>query len=206
VEPKCHLLSFNLFNLTKNYESLCDLGGGSGKVWGRYVPVDVSNRTVVDLYQPGLEIGLKSSVYTNAVFSDVVSFMKTQEDCSFDVVMAISVIEHLNYETGVELALQMKRVAKNIAIIYTSNGYVYQPPDVDNPYQEHITGWTCDELELLGYKFVRGFNGLKTLRTTYGSVRFKPRMIFSLLVLMSSFFTFRSKRLAFEILHVSNKQ
>lgn len=191
-----------------NYDSLLDLGGGSGAAWGSngmHCPKDLITRTVVDLYQPGLVKGVESGVYTNAVNSDVLTYLKAQQSESFDVVLAISVIEHLTTSAGEELAHEMKRVAKEIAIIFTPNGFVPQPPDADNPHQEHISGWNCNQLRLLGYEFARGFNGLKYLRTTYGAIRFRPMVFFIPLTLVSAFFTRHSKRFAFEILYVAMK-
>jgi hypothetical protein len=205
LEPRPLKLSYYLFNLVNDYSSLCDLGGGSGSAWGIYVPSNVSERTVVDLYQPGLNKGLENGRYTNAVYSDILTYLKEQKNEAFDVVVATSVIEHLSSEAGAELANEMKRVAKVIAIIFTPNGFVPQPPDADNPFQKHISGWSSDQLELLGYKFVRGFNGLKYFRTTYGAARFKPQFLGVSLTLISAFLTRKSRRFAFEILHVATK-
>jgi hypothetical protein len=205
LEPRYLKLSYYLFNLVNEYDSLLDLGGGSGAAWGIHVPLNLKNRTVVDLYQPGLDKALESGNYTHAVYSDILAYLKAQESESFDVVLATSVIEHLSTEAGVELASEMKRVSKKLAIIFTPNGFVPQPPDADNKYQEHISGWSSDQLELLGYEFDRGFNGLKYLRTTYGAVRLKPNFIGIPLVLISAFLTRKSKRFAFEILHVATK-
>ena len=58
-------------------------------------------------------------------------------------------------------------------------------------------------LEALGYEFAGGFSGLKFLRTTHGSIRFKSPKIGTLLILISTFLTKRSKRFAFEILCVA---
>ena len=208
LEPNFLQLSYYLRNLVNSYDSLCDLGGGSGAAWGRmgmHVPRNLITRTVVDLYQPGLDKGVESGIYTNAVYSDILEYLKAQKAESFDVVLATSVIEHLDAETGVELALEMKRVAKKIAIIFTPNGFVPQPPDADNPHQEHISGWNCDQLGLLGFEFARGFNGLKYLRTTYGVVRFRPKFFSTPLTLISAFLTKNSRRFAFEILCVAIK-
>ena len=82
------------------------------------------------------------------------------------------------------MATEMKRVAKHIAIIYTPNGFVIQPPDADNSFQEHLSGWDSHTLEALGYEFAGGFSGLKFLRTTHGSIRFKSPKIGTLLILI----------------------
>ena len=205
VEPKHLQLSYRLHKLVDSCESLCDLGGGSGAAWGDQIPKNVKTRVVVDQYQAGLDIGVGSGVYTRAIKQDVLTFLRAQGADSFDVVLATSVIEHLPTEAGAEMATEMKRVAKHIAIIYTPNGFVIQPPDVDNPFKEHLSGWDSHTLEALGYEFAGGFSGLKFLRTTHGSIRFKSPKIGTLLILLSTFLTKQSKRFAFEILCVAKK-
>ena len=63
-------------------------------------------------------------MYTWAIKQDVLTFLRAQGADSFDVVLATSVIEHLPTEAGAEMATEMKRVAKHIAIIYTPNGFI----------------------------------------------------------------------------------
>ena len=205
VEPKYLQLSYRLFKLVDSCKSLCDLGGGSGATRGKRLPKNVKTRVVVDQYQAGLKQGVQSGAYTQAIKEDALTFLRAQGTDSFDVVLATSVIEYLPTEAGLELATEMKRVAKYIAIIYTPNGFVIQPPDAANPFQEHLFGWDSHALEALGYEFAGGFSGLKFLRTTHGSIRFKSPKIGTLLILLLTFLTQRSKRFAFEILHIANK-
>lgn len=201
MEPDYLQLSYRLHQIVSSYDSLLDLGGGAGAVWEKRVPVGIKSRVVVDQYQPGLNFGLQRGIYTQAIKEDLLTFLRAQSTDSFDVVLAISVIEHLPKEAGVEMATEMQRVAKHVAIIYTPNGFVPQPPTLDNPHQEHLSGWKSKDLESLGYQFAGGFNGLKYLRTTHGRARLKPEPFGVLLVLFSALLTRKSKRLAFEILH-----
>lgn len=203
LEPERLKLSYHLHQYVSSYTSLLDLGSGSGEVWGGHVPISVARRTAVDLHQPSLERGLESGVYTHSVLSDVLNFLRSQASQSHDVVLAISVIEHLPHEKGVELAREMQRVAKHLAIIFTPNGFLPQPPTPDNPFQEHLSGWDASSLRSLGYEFAGGFSGLKFLRTSLGLPRIRPSKIGNLLVVLSLRIVPRSENFAFEILMTS---
>ncbi len=196
-------LSHHLYMHVRNFSSLLDLGSGSGAVWGTNVPTEVKTRVAVDLFHPDLNKGLQSGVYTHAIQSDILTFLESQKSGSFDVVLAISVIEHLPTEAGRRLALEMKRVAKHLAIVFTPNGFVYQAPTVENPFQEHLSGWDMRQLKQLGYDFAGGFNGLKVLRTTRGLVRLRPRCVGTLCVLISARLTQHSMRFSFELLGIA---
>lgn len=113
-------------------------------------PNNCHAQTAVELHQPSLEQGLASRVYTHSVQSDALNFLRSQVTQSYDVVLAISVIEHLPHEKGVVLAREMRRLAKHLAIIFTPNGFDAQPPTSDNPFQEHVSGWDVTNLQLLG--------------------------------------------------------
>lgn len=203
MEPDYLQLSYRLHQMVRSYDSLLDLGGGAGAVWEKRIPVDTKVRVVVDQHQPSINLGLQRGIYTQAVKEDLLTFLMAQSTDSFDVVLAISVIEHIPTEAGIKMATEMQRVAKHLAIIFTPNGFVRQPPTLDNPYQEHLSGWKSKDLESLGFQFVGGFNGLKFLRTTHGMARFKPDIIGVPLLLISALLTRRSKRLSFEILHLA---
>lgn len=203
LEPNYLQLSYCLCEIVSSYDSLLDLGGGSGTAFGNFTPACVGSRVVVDQHEKSLEIGLRTGVYTQAFKQDLLEFIEAQPSKSFDVVMATSVIEHFSKEAGAHLANEMKRVAKHIALLYTPNGFVPQPPTRENPHQEHLSGWNSHDLETLGYEFAGGFNGLKYLRTTHGALRFKPKFIALPFTLSTARFTRRSKHFAFEILHVA---
>lgn len=74
---------------------------------------------------------------------------------SFDVVQACDFIEHLPKEDGLQWLRDAEHVAKKIVLLFTPIGLVPSPAadrDLDNPYQRHLSGWTYEELEALGYQ------------------------------------------------------
>ena len=131
--------------------------------------------------------------------SDIRSLGEHFSPNSFDCVVALDVIEHLETEDGYALLHDMEHIASKRVIVYTPNGYLPQPPAPDNPYQEHISGWEVDEFLKLGYR-VTGVHGWKPLRGPYSLPRWFPKPFWARIsMLTESFFESRPHR-AFQLL------
>jgi SAM-dependent methyltransferase len=83
------------------------------------------------------------------------------KDSSFDIVLCIRLLEHLNKSEGRQLIQHLQRIAVDQVIICTPVGAYPQQPYDDNPYQRHQAIWTPTELRSLGYKVIG--NGLPFL-------------------------------------------
>jgi len=94
---------------------------------------------------------------------------------SFDCVVALDVIEHLTKADAHALLASMDRIARTRVIVMTPNGFLPQPASDDNPYQQHVSGWSVDEMRGLGYDVV-GINGWRRLRGEYAEPRW-PRWL-----------------------------
>jgi SAM-dependent methyltransferase len=92
---------------------------------------------------------------------------------SFDCVVALDVIEHLDRVDGLHLLESMETIAEKKVIVFTPNGFLPQPPAPDNPHQEHLSGWSTEDFERRGYEVI-GMNGWKPLRGPYAEVRWRP--------------------------------
>lgn len=77
---------------------------------------------------------------------------------SFDVVVALEVIEHLTAEEGQRLIFRMETWAKKKIIISTPNGYV--PFVGADSFRTHNSGWTIGQLERMGLSIL-GVGGYK---------------------------------------------
>ena len=93
---------------------------------------------------------------------------------SFDCVVALDVIEHVEKKDGHALLKAMESIASRRVIVFTPNGFLFQPPAPDNPYQEHVSGWEVEDFLKLGYR-VKGVNGWKPLRGPFAKPRWLPR-------------------------------
>jgi len=74
---------------------------------------------------------------------------------SFDPLICLNVVEHLQKERGITALEELSRVAHAV-IVTTSVGFVEADADPLNPFQKHMSGWYSEDLKYLGYK-VRGF-------------------------------------------------
>ena len=80
-------------------------------------------------------------------------------DKSFDVVMALDVIEHIEYSQTLRIIGQMERIARKKIIIYTPSTWMKNEENVDNawgmgenPFQEHKCFIPPSRFQDWGYK------------------------------------------------------
>ena len=155
------------------FGSVLDLGCGRGDVLAQAGVLTASHVSGVDGHEPSL-MAAKEAGYTDVTKSDVMSYLSKQESSSVDIVVALDVVEHFMKTAGLELIAEATRVARHKVIFMTPNGFQYQAPAPDNPFQEHLSGWTPKEFYALGFTRITGINGLRQLRGEYSSPRIKP--------------------------------
>lgn len=129
--------------------------------------------TAIDIHRESLEKGLRNGVFDEIIIGDAEQIEGLVPPYSFDAVVAFDFIEHLEKENGREFLRKSEKIARKAAIIFTPNGFLEQPPTKDNPFQEHRSGWTYEEMEKMGYS-IKGINGIKCLSGMYNSSRIKP--------------------------------
>ncbi len=78
---------------------------------------------------------------------------------SYDVVLCIDVLEHLEKEEAIRLISEMERIARKSVIIYTPKDFVLNDDHVkeawgfvDNPFQIHRSHISQEEFIKMGYK------------------------------------------------------
>jgi len=86
---------------------------------------------------------------------------------SYDLVVAFDLIEHLSRDEGYRLLYEIDRIAEHASVIFTPNGFVWQPPTSKNSFDAHLSGWTPAELRSLGWTRIKGHAGAKSLRGPY---------------------------------------
>ena len=153
---------------TSNMDSTLDLGCGTGR-WIKFV--NIKNYLGVDAYGSYMKM-LKLT--HNVIIHDIRD-LSLFSDKSFDCVMAIDVIEHLEKEDAFKLIREMERIARKKIIIHVPDGFVYQDPndkrvlDDMGPsiYQEHLCGFSLKELEDLGFKLIERRPGDKVHNRDY---------------------------------------
>ena len=77
---------------------------------------------------------------------------------SFDLVIAIDIIEHITKEEGFELMRQCEEIARKAVIFETPKGYIPQNIDIQDhggdEWQTHRSGWEPQEFEERGYNVI----------------------------------------------------
>ena len=122
---------------------------------------------------------------------------------SFDAVVAVDLLEHLEPGEGVALLDSMERIARCRVVVFTPNGFVVQGDREGNPFQVHRSGWTPAELRARDYR-VTGVHGLRPLRGEEAAIRFRPRRAWALAADLTQPLVRRVPRLAYHLLAVKD--
>lgn len=135
--------------------TVLDLGCGNDSPIQHF---DTDYSLGVDAFEPYLRESKESPIHNDHIRAllDQVDFKPN----SFDAVILLFALEHMEKESGRELVMKMKRWATKKVILATPNGYIRQEAMDNNPFMEHRCGWTVEELEKMGFK-VRGLYGWK---------------------------------------------
>jgi hypothetical protein len=180
----------------KNCSSILDLGCGKDSAL-RFV--DAPLKVGVEAFRPSLEESKRKRIHHKYILKDIRKLkMKSK---SFDAVIALDVIEHLNRTDGLELVKNMENWAKKKIIIFTPNGFVEQEKYDGNLLQLHESGWELSDFNNLGFE-VYGANGLRSLRKGKAEVRFKPNRFWRVISDVSQKVTFLLPQYAFQLFAV----
>lgn len=175
IRPHLPFTSLNTVwrSLDKNGGSILDIGCGEGR------PMSFINRhrdfcaVGVDIFEPCLRQCQVSNIYWSLIRADVTKLPFKAK--SFDIVLAMEVLEHLEKEAGQELLKAMEKFARRQVIISTLVGRYQQGTSGGNPHQEHRASWHPAELKDLDYK-VRG-HGLRGLFGEEGLMSHIPKLL-----------------------------
>lgn len=128
--------------LTNYWETHSANEGGSPQIVG------------IDAYLPNVNMAKNNGCYTqvlHAIFPPLPFDKQT-----FDTVLMIEVVEHLQEEKAIELIKEAKRVAKYRVIISTPNFPNFREPHITitglNDIEAHISFWSRRCLRQLGFR------------------------------------------------------
>jgi len=173
--------------------SVLDLGCGHNSLI-QFCPVHWS--LGVETFDAYLQHSRSRHIHSQYIQADV---RKLEfRDRSFDAVIALELLEHLNKEEGYELIHNMERWARRKVIVSTPNGYLPHGCRDNNPFQVHKSGWEIDELMNLGFS-VFGVSGLKALRDPEGKMKFRPEILWQAVSGFTSVLLYRHPELSFEL-------
>jgi hypothetical protein len=160
-------------NKLETYNStirILDLGSGSAWYWEKILARVPNSRITLSLMD-SVEIEGPYSSNEKHVISRILGLVPTDivgiEENSFEIVVAFDLIEHLTKEQGYQLLYEVDRISRCTNIFFSPNGFVWQPPSINNPFNAHISGWTPHEFRKLGFSHIQGHSGPKFLRGPY---------------------------------------
>ncbi len=143
--------------LNKEVKTILDVGCGQGFICR---PITRSKKffTVgAEVFEADIRVAKGSSAHNDYALCDA-RYLPFKRK-SFDVIICISVLEHVDKEEGLKLLKDMEEVAVKKVILSTPVGFLptgsqigSRHLDYHNPHQEHRAGWQADELRALGYK------------------------------------------------------
>jgi SAM-dependent methyltransferase len=180
----------------KDCRSVLDLGCGPSSPLEYVKTVEYS--VGVEAYLPYVEKSKEKRIHTEYLTKYIMELDFPPN--SFDAVILIGVLEHIEHEEGLKVLSLCEKWASKKVIVTTPNGFISQKSLDGNPLQVHLSGWKVDELRKLNY-VVRGMCGFKFLRHEVDSdgmgddllvtMRFRPRFLWfviSVLTVPISFF------------------
>lgn len=177
-------------------ETFLDIGCGKNSPL-QFIPKKHSEG--VDLFQASINESMSKNIHDKYHKLDVLSVGTRFRKRSFDCVVALDLIEHLEKNDGLKLLKIMETIARKKVIIYTPNGFVPQKGIDNNIYQEHKSGWTTGEMKSFGYS-VKGINGWKKLRGDRATMKFRPTYFWIGISDITELYTFNHPESAYHLL------
>ncbi|MEM3342267.1 MAG: methyltransferase domain-containing protein [Thermoplasmata archaeon] len=182
---------------TKDCSSILDIGcGNSSPV--KWLPKKIY-KVGIDAYKPCIENSRKLKIHDKYYQMDISDIGLKIKPKTFDCVVALDVIEHLNKEEGLKLIAAMEKIACKKIIIFTPNGFLPQSAHDNNPFQVHRSGWTCNEMESLGFKVI-GINGWKQLRGECAYIKYQPYWLWQIISDLTQILVRNRPEYAFQLL------
>ena len=123
--------------------------------------IDAKIRVGVDIYDEYFN-HIESDVPYVVLKYDVRRLNEIFMPKSFDLVIALDIIEHIEKDEALDMIKQCEEIARKAVVLETPNGYIPQNLDIQghggHEWQTHRCGWEVKELEDLGYStVVRGY-------------------------------------------------
>jgi hypothetical protein len=185
-----------------------DLGAGDAHYWkrGRLAKlVDGGQVEVLCIdagYRGEKEFTNNKLSYLNGILPNILEGFSDKE---FDICLSFDVIEHLTKSEGFLMMYQMERIKRKYSIIFTPNGFAWQPPSNKSIFDAHISAWSIREFKQFGFTKVRGFVGFKVFIGPFSIIKEKYRSrLFRELVALSQLFVFRFPKYSYGILAISD--
>jgi SAM-dependent methyltransferase len=150
-----------LKDVLSDCKSVLDLGCGQSSLLQYVRHLDYS--LGVEYWQPYIDESRYRQIHTDYMQADINDVFF--DAGTFDAVMLVDVLEHIDVMDANRLFQKMALWAKKKVVIIVPNGAMPQedPYGDGNVKQRHVSEWSPKDLRSRGYS-VRGFGGWKPLR------------------------------------------
>lgn len=166
----------------RNCKTLLDVGCGPSSPI-RFL--DKGKKVGVDIHSPSIKEAKVKGTHDEFYQLDLREIGKQFGQKEFDCCVALDVIEHFSKKDGYRLIAEMEKIALKKVLIFTPNGFLPQQGE-STDFQEHLSGWSADEMRELGYT-VRGIFGHKWFRGERHRLRLRPRILWGIISLMTDY-------------------
>lgn len=207
-----HTLVYCLQRELKDCQSVLDLGCGPSSPL-QYCK-NIKYSVGVEAFKPYLIESKNKKIHAKYLNKRIEELNFPEK--SFDVVIMIDVLEHLEKEQGKILLKKAEKWARKKVIINSPNGYLPLKSLDENHFQLHRSGWTIEEMNNLRYK-AYGMAGWKFLRSgenatkkvsqegeSFFTIRFKPKLLWAIFAALTQTITYYFPKQAFEVFYVKN--
>ena len=209
-----HTLDYCLQRELTDCETVLDLGCGPSS------PVqyckNIRHSIGVEAFEPYLKAAQILGTHTQYLAQRLENL--DFPEASFDAIIMIEVLEHLSEEMASEAIKKAEKWARKKVIISTPNGYFPMGAVDGNSLQRHLSGWSVERLEKLGFE-CHGVSGFKALYlkenavhsltdqadNIFANMRFRPKKLFYLINGLLQIGVYFFPRVAFGLFAVKNK-
>ena len=88
--------------------------------------------------------------YNKIHIGNALDVLPTLPEASFDLVIAIDILEHVTTEDGLGFLRMLKRVSRKHVLVSTPKDFIHQEVEA-NPLEDHLSVWSCDDLTQAGF-------------------------------------------------------
>lgn len=91
--------------------------------------------------------------YNQVRIGDAMAMLPTLPEASYELVIAVDILEHLTVEQGRVFLAELRRIAARAALVSTPKDFHAQEIEA-NPFENHRSVWSAEQLREAGYDTV----------------------------------------------------
>jgi len=184
----------------KDCNEILDLGCGYNSPLGQIKKKNM-HTVGVDIFEKYIKVNKKKNIHDESVCLDILEIDEKYPEKSFDCVLLLDVIEHLEKLDAIKLIGKVEKIARKKIVIFTPNGFFHQKEYHNNIYQRHRSGWKVKDFRKMGFK-IYGIHGLKFIRGDLVKIKFRPFKLWNRVSQFSNLFVKYLPQFAFNLLCV----